>query len=82
MPKKYPPEFKREVVMVARRGDLTVPEVAVDVRVSEESVRRWMHQTDVAAGLKGSMGRVGSAGDNAAMESYWALLQRNVMDRQ
>lgn len=30
MPKKLPPEFKRVVVMVARRGDLTIPEVAVD----------------------------------------------------
>ena len=27
------------------------------------------------------MGRVASAGDNAAMESFWALLQRNVLDR-
>ncbi len=36
----------------------------------------------VAAGLQGSMGRVASAGDNAAMESFWALLQKNVLDRQ
>jgi putative transposase len=28
------------------------------------------------------MGRVGAAGDNAAMESFFALLQRNVLDRQ
>jgi transposase-like protein len=28
MPKKYPPEFKRDVVTVARRGDLSVAEVA------------------------------------------------------
>ena len=28
------------------------------------------------------MGRVGSAGDNAAMESFFALLQKNVLDRQ
>ena len=28
------------------------------------------------------MGRVGSAGDNAAMESFFALLQRNVLDRR
>jgi putative transposase len=35
-----------------------------------------------AASLKGSMGRVASAGDNAAMESFWALLQKNVLDRQ
>ena len=26
------------------------------------------------------MGRVASAGDNAAMESFWALLQRNVLN--
>ena len=28
------------------------------------------------------MGRVGAAGDNAAMESFFALRQRNVLDRQ
>jgi transposase-like protein len=52
MPKKYPPEFKRDVVTVARRGDLTVPEVAVDFDVSEESVRRWMRQADIDEGIK------------------------------
>jgi transposase InsO family protein len=31
-----------------------------------------------AAGLQGSMGRVASAGDNAAMESWHALLQKNL----
>ena len=30
----------------------------------------------------GSMGRVGAAGDNAAMESFFALLQKNVLDRR
>jgi putative transposase len=35
-----------------------------------------------AAGLQGSMGRVASAGDNAAMESFNALLQKNVLDRR
>jgi transposase InsO family protein len=33
-------------------------------------------------GLVGSMGRVGACGDNAAMESFFALLQKNVLDRQ
>jgi putative transposase len=32
--------------------------------------------------MVGSMGQVGAAGDNAAMESFFALLQRNVLDRQ
>jgi transposase InsO family protein len=34
-----------------------------------------------ASGLVGSMGRVASAGDNAAMESFHSLLQKNVLDR-
>ncbi len=33
-------------------------------------------------GLVGSMGRVGACADNAAMESFFALLQKNVLDRQ
>ena len=28
------------------------------------------------------MGRVGAAGDNAAMESFFALLQKNILDRR
>lgn len=28
------------------------------------------------------MGRVGAAGDNAAMESFFSLLQKNVFDRR
>lgn len=32
--------------------------------------------------LRGSMGQVGSAGDNAAMESFFSLLQKNVLNRQ
>ena len=32
--------------------------------------------------MVGSMGQVGSAGDNAAMESFFSLLQKNVLNRQ
>jgi putative transposase len=32
--------------------------------------------------LHGSMGRVGACADNAAMESFFSLLQKNVLDRQ
>jgi len=40
MPKKFPPEFKCDVVAVARRGDLSIAEVAADFGVAEETVRR------------------------------------------
>jgi len=32
--------------------------------------------------MVGSMGRVGAAGDNAAMESFFGLLQNNVLNRR
>ena len=35
-----------------------------------------------AAQLHGSMGRVGACADNAAMESFFSLLQKNVLDRR
>lgn len=52
MPKKYPPEFKRDVVIVVRRGDLSVHEVAADFGVAEETVRRWMKQADIDDGVR------------------------------
>ncbi len=41
--------------------------------------RRFQAELD-RHGLVGSMGRVGAAGDNAAMESFFALLQKNVLN--
>ena len=55
MPKKFPPEFKRDVVTVARRGDLTVAEVAADFDISVESVRRWMRPSDIDDGVVGGL---------------------------
>jgi transposase len=52
MPKRFPPEFKRDVVTVARRGDLSINEVAADFDISPESVRRWMRQADIDDGIK------------------------------
>ena len=52
MPKKFPQEFKRDVVTVARRGDLTLAEVAADFGIAPESVRRWMRQADIDDGIK------------------------------
>lgn len=55
MPKKFPLEFKRDVVTVARRGDLTVAEVAADFDISVESVRRWMRRADIDDGVVGGL---------------------------
>jgi len=51
MPKKFPQEFKADVARVARRGDMTLAEVAADFDVSIESVRRWKRQAEIDDGV-------------------------------
>jgi transposase InsO family protein len=50
-------------------------------RGSQFRSRKFVNALSVN-GLRGSMGRVGACGDNAAMESFFALLQKNVLDRR
>ena len=51
MLKEFPPEPERDVVRVARRGDLSQGEVAADFDISIESVRRWVAQAEVDDGV-------------------------------
>ena len=65
---------------VSRRGDVTGCIVHSD-RGSQFRSRKFVHALN-RHHLIGSMGQVGAAGDNAAMESFFALLQKNVLDRR
>ncbi len=65
---------------VARRaaaGDLVAGCVVHSYRGSHFRSRKFLHARGRHA-MTGSMGRVGACGDNAAMESFFALLQKNV----
>ena len=64
---------------IVRRGPMGTVVVHSD-RGSQFRARAYVAALH-GAGLTGSMGRVGAAGDNAAMESFFALLQTNVLDR-
>lgn len=64
---------------VAMRGDVTGCIVHSD-RGSQFRSRKFRRALEYH-GLRGSMGRVASCGDNAAMESFFSLLQNNVLDR-
>ncbi|MFQ6332178.1 IS3 family transposase [Nocardia sp. CWNU-33] len=64
----------------ARRGDVAGCILHSD-RGSQFRSRKFVRGLD-RHGMVGSMGRVGAAGDNAAMESFFALLQKNVLDRR
>lgn len=65
---------------VARRGDVAGCIVHSD-RGSQFRSRKFLAALR-RHHLKGSMGQVGSAGDNAAMESFFSLLQKNVLNRR
>ncbi len=65
---------------VARRGDVAGCVIHSDRGSqfrSRKSLRALGRHTII-----GSMGRVGAAGDNAAMESFFGLLQNNVLNRR
>lgn len=69
-----------EMAVARRDGDVAGCVLHSD-RGSQFRARK-VHRTLTRHQMVGSMGQVGSAGDNAAMESFFALLQRNVLDRQ
>ena len=65
---------------VAMRGDVAACVVHSD-RGSRLRSRKFLRAL-ARHRLIGSVGRVASCGDNAAMESFFALLQKNVLNRR
>lgn len=65
---------------IAMRGDVAGCVVHSD-RGSQFRSRKFLRAIS-RHHMVGSMGRVGAAGDNAAMESFFSLLQKNVLDRR
>jgi transposase InsO family protein len=64
----------------ARRGDVAGCILHTD-RGSQFRARSFQRALN-RHGMVGSMGQVGSAADNAAMESFFSLLQKNVLNRR
>lgn len=50
MPKAFPPEFRRDVVAVARKGEAPVSQIAKDFGVSESCLHRWLNLADIEDG--------------------------------
>ncbi|TQJ08818.1 transposase InsO family protein [Lapillicoccus jejuensis] len=68
------------MAVTRRGGDQAVAGCVVHSdRGSQFRSRRFVHELE-RRHLLGSMGRVASSADNAAMESFFALLQKNVLD--
>ncbi len=62
MPKKLPPEFKRDVVTVARRGDLSIAEVAADFGLFRNEWRATIALAGLQRVTREHPGRAGASG--------------------
>jgi len=70
MGKRYPNQFRADVVAVARQGDLSLKQVATDFGVSQASVTNWIRQAEI------DEGRVDGVTSEQAQEMR-ALKKRN-----
>ena len=52
MPKAFPPEFRRDVVAVARQGDATIAQVAKDFGISASCLQRWLKIAEIDDGIR------------------------------
>lgn len=53
--RSFTPEFKAEVVALARRGDRSIIEICRGMDLVESAVRRWVAQADVDEGRRDGM---------------------------
>ncbi|MBF6221734.1 transposase [Nocardia abscessus] len=61
MPKPYPEEFRRDVVAVARKGEIPLTQIAKDFGISQSCVKNWVRQADMEDGH-----RPGATADESA----------------
>ena len=71
MPTPYPKEFRRDVIAVARKGELSIAQIARDFGVSESCIARWLKIADREDGVAG---RTNSESDDAEVRE---LRKRN-----
>jgi transposase len=46
----YPPEFRREAVELVRSSGRSLPQIAVELGVSPQSLRNWVKQVQLDSG--------------------------------
>jgi transposase len=52
VPKAFPPEFRRDVVAVARKGQESLAQIAKDFGISESCLHRWVKLADIEDGVR------------------------------
>ena len=81
MPKPFPPEFRRDVIAVARKGEASISQVARDFGISESCLQRWLKIADRDDGLAPPAGDRGS-GEKTESAELRELRRRNKLLEQ
>jgi transposase len=51
----YPRQFKAEAIRLVKTSGETIPQIAKDLGVSDQTLRNWVRQDDVDAGRKSGL---------------------------
>jgi transposase-like protein len=72
MPTPYPPEFRRDVIAVARQGDQSREQVARSFGISASCLARWLRIAD----REGTLANASDASDRALQVENRELRKR------
>ena len=82
MPKPFPPEFRRDVIAVARKGEASISQVARDFGISESCLQRWLKIADRDDGLAAPASSDRGGGSNDESAELRELRRRNKLLEQ
>ena len=82
MGKRYPKEFRDDVVRVARDSDAPIKQIAEDFGISDASLYNWLKQADIDDGRRDGVTSVEAAELAAAKKRIRLLEQENEVLRR
>ena len=82
MPKPFPPEFRRDVIAVARKGEASIAQIARDFGISESCLARWLKIADREDGLAPSASGDRGGGGRDESAELRELRRRNKLLEQ
>jgi transposase len=76
MPKAFPPEFRRDVIAVARRGEAPLSQLAKDFGLSASCLKRWLTIADRQDGITVAAGDGGESAEIREARKRVRLLEQ------
>ena len=76
MPRAFPPEFRQDVIAVARKGESSMAQIARDFGISTSCLARWLKIADRQDGL------VSAGGSGPDTTEVRELRRRNTLLEQ